>query len=450
MPRRTSLIDWDTLLSHQTTSRLYQWLSGALHCQLHIYSSNGALLWPQHTITAQAPQECHEISTLVPQKYCGGVLLQGVFLKQSCCAVLALQAPQDSNQREHMMHAELLSALGGLLSETLARGEGFCAPESRWKSLYPRLIGKSHGMQTLFALLDKISGAELTVLIQGENGSGKELVARTIHETSPRCNGPFVAQNCSALHDNLLDSELFGHKRGSFTGAVRDKEGLFATADGGTFFLDEIGEMSPQLQAKLLRVLETKSFFPVGSNVPRSVDVRVIAATHRDLREMVREGSFREDLFYRLHVVGVMLPPLRERREDIPLLARYFLRTLALRNKNIIEKYLAETCMKQLLQYQWPGNVRELAHELERLWVLSGSREEITSELLSAKIREAQPKPHRQQTLAEAFEQVERQLMQESLRRHKGNKSKAAAELAVSRRNFTRRCQALQLDKKAI
>ena len=191
---------------------------------------------------------------------------------------------------------------------------------------YGDIIGQSTPVLDLFRILDKVADSESTVLIQGENGTGKELIARAVHYNSRRLEGPFVVQNCSALNDNLLDSELFGHKKGAFTGAVTDKQGLFEIANGGTFFLDEVGDMSPTLQVKMLRVLQEGTFLPVGDTVVRRVDVRIIAATNRDLKSMVREGTFREDLYYRLNVINIVVPPLRERKEDIELLVQHFLR----------------------------------------------------------------------------------------------------------------------------
>ncbi|RME16477.1 MAG: AAA family ATPase, partial [Bdellovibrio sp.] len=188
---------------------------------------------------------------------------------------------------------------------------------------YDNMIGKSKPMQNLYALLDKIKTADSTVLIQGENGTGKELIAKAIHYNSNRKDKPFVVQNCSAFNDNLLESELFGHVKGAFTGAIRDKKGLFEVADKGTFFLDEIGDTSPQMQVKLLRVLQEGIFMPVGAVTPKKVDVRIIAATNKNLKEMIEQGTFREDLYYRLNVINIQVPPLRERKEDIPLLAEY-------------------------------------------------------------------------------------------------------------------------------
>ena len=234
---------------------------------------------------------------------------------------------------------------------------------------YAGIIGAAPTMHELYALLDRIAPSDSTVLIQGENGTGKELVARAIHDRSQRREHAFVVTNCSAFNDNLLDSELFGHKRGAFTGAVADKPGLFETADLGTFFLDEIGDMSPTLQVKVLRVLQEGTFNRVGDTETRKVDVRIIAATNRDLAAMVKDGRFREDLYYRINVINLTLPALRDRKDDVALLIEYF---LGRHRRHRHPKRLAPDCLAQMLAYPWPGNVRELENEIERLVVLAG------------------------------------------------------------------------------
>ncbi len=250
-----------------------------------------------------------------------------------------------------------------------------------------RIVGRSRAIADMTARLGRIARADAAVLISGENGAGKDLVARAVHDLSARRAGPFVSQNCSALQDALLESGLFGHVRGAFTGAVADRRGLFEAADGGTLFLDEVGDMSPALQAKLLRVIEDSTFVPVGSVEPRRADVRVVAATNHDLAAMVRDRAFREDLFHRLSVLTIEVPPLRDRRDDIPLLVEHFLNRLAARYGG--RKRLTAGCMKRLAAYRWPGNVRELAHEVERLWVLSGDERAIGEEHLSPEIIES-------------------------------------------------------------
>jgi two-component system response regulator HupR/HoxA len=286
------------------------------------------------------------------------------------------------------------------------------------------------------------------VLIQGENGTGKELVARAIHQGSPRVDRPFVVTNCSAFNDNLLDSELFGHKRGAFTGAVSDKPGLFEIADTGTFFLDEIGDMSPALQVKVLRVLQEGTFNRVGDTDTRKVDVRIIAATNRDLAAMVAAGQFREDLYYRIHVINLTLPPLRERVEDIPILAGYF---LGKQRHGSRDKTLSSGCLGKMMGYPWPGNVRELENEIERLVVLSGDDARIDEDLLSSRIRHHHAEPREEialdpGSLPAAVESLERRMIVDALRRHRGNKTRASADLKVSRRNLIRLVQKYGLD----
>ncbi len=317
---------------------------------------------------------------------------------------------------------------------------------------YGSIIGKSRPMQDIYRLLDKISSSESTVLIQGENGTGKELVAKAIHYNGPRKDKIFVVQNCSAFNDNLLDSELFGHVKGAFTGAVTDKKGLFEIADGGTFFLDEIGEMSPTLQVKLLRVLQEGTFLPVGGTKPRKVDVRIIAATNRDLKKMVSKGEFREDLYYRINVINVYLPALRERRDDVPVLVETFLKRHAERKK-VPEKILHKRTMERLMDYDWPGNVRELENEIERLVVLAGDEINIAEDLLSTRIkaeveREELVGKKMAGRLPDAVEALERKMIYEELKKTRWNKTKAADTLGISRRNLIRKVAKYNLDQR--
>jgi transcriptional regulator with PAS, ATPase and Fis domain len=289
------------------------------------------------------------------------------------------------------------------------------------------------------------------VLVQGENGTGKELVARAIHDNSLRAGRRFVVTNCSAFNDNLLDSELFGHKRGAFTGAVADKPGLFEVADTGTFFLDEIGDMSPALQVKVLRVLQEGTFNRVGDTETRTVDVRIIAATNRDLKTMVERGQFREDLYYRINVINLVLPSLRQRKDDIPLLVDFFLDRQR-RNAGIV-KSLSPDCLARMVAYPWPGNVRELENEIERLVVLSGEDPTISEELLSARIRQHAAPPADElrevepSSLPEAVEALEKRMILDALRRNRWNKTRASADLKVSRRNLIRLVQKYGLEQ---
>ena len=316
------------------------------------------------------------------------------------------------------------------------------------------IVGQSTPMTELFRMLDRIRSSNATVLVLGENGTGKELVAKAIHRMSKRKDKRFVATNCSAFNDNLLESELFGHKRGSFTGAVNDKPGLFQVADGGTFFLDEVGDMSPALQVKLLRVLQEGVFLPVGATETKRVDVRIIAATNRDLQSMVRDNQFREDLYYRLHVVQLRVPPLRERKDDIPLLVEHFLHRLSERDGR--RKALSRASMDRLMGHHWPGNVRELENEIERLWVLSGDEALIGEEHLTPTLgRGSAPEAPAAadsgiavtgKTLPEAVAALERSMIAAGLREAKGNKTRAAEALGISRRNLIRKVQSYGLE----
>ncbi len=319
---------------------------------------------------------------------------------------------------------------------------------------YDNMIGKSKPMQSLYALLDKIKFADSTVLVQGENGTGKELIAKSIHYNSHRKDKNFVIQNCSAFNDNLLESELFGHVKGSFTGALKDKKGLFEIADKGTFFLDEIGDTSPQMQVKLLRVLQEGTFTPVGSTEMRKVDVRIVAATNRNLREMVELGTFREDLYYRLNVINIRVPPLRERKEDIPILVEFFLNKIAEQSQKP-KKQLMGRAIEKLYDYAWPGNVRELQNEIERLCVLSGDDGKVSHEILSPKILEVGEKSKVQGArlhgkLKDALDELERDMIKEGLRRTGWNKSKLAKELGISRAGLIMKVEKYGLDKRKL
>jgi two-component system response regulator GlrR len=253
------------------------------------------------------------------------------------------------------------------------------------------ILGTSPPIARVRAVIERVAGTEVTVLVTGESGTGKELVARALHALSPRKDRPFVAVNCAAIPRELLESELFGHTRGAFTGATRDREGLFAAAAGSTLFLDEIGDASPEVQAKLLRVLQEKRYIPVGSTGERDADVRVVAATNRDLRADVAAGRFRDDLYFRLHVVPLPMPALRERMEDVPLLAEVFLERAAARHARPVPQ-LGKTAIDALLAYGWPGNVRELANVMEAALLLAGS-DVLAAEHLATLLREGGPPP---------------------------------------------------------
>ena len=319
---------------------------------------------------------------------------------------------------------------------------------------YHNMIGKSKPMQELYRLLDKIKSSESTVLVQGENGTGKELIAKAIHFNSPRKDKAFITSNCSAFNENLLESELFGHMRGSFTGAVKDKKGLFEVAHNGTLFLDEIGDMSMQMQVKLLRVLQEGTFTPVGSTEMRKVDVRILAATNKDLKSMVEDGSFREDLYYRINVINIHVPPLRERREDIPVLIDFFL-DRACQEKGLKKPKFHSRAMERILDYHWPGNVRELENEMERLIVLCPDDNKISQELLSSRIKDFGEKAKIQGVrasgrLKDALEEMERAMIKDGLRRTGWNKSRLAKELGISRAGLIMKVEKYGLDKRKI
>jgi len=311
--------------------------------------------------------------------------------------------------------------------------------EGRYR--FADIIGKSASMRRLYGLLDKLVASDVTVLVHGENGTGKELIARALHFNGPRKEKQFVAQNCSALNDQLLESELFGHLKGSFTGATRDKPGLFKVADGGTFFLDEVADMSPAMQVKLLRVLQEGTFVPVGGTRPEKVDVRIIAASNKDLREAVLRHEFREDLFYSLHVVALEVPALRERLDDLPLLVEHFLDAIAQRTGKP-RKRLHPELLAGFYEWHWPGNVRELENEIERLCVLAGDAEVVPPELgaqrpaktpANAAHLAALVQRGLGSGLASAVGALEKELIEAGLRETQGNKSRLAERLGVSR-----------------
>jgi DNA-binding NtrC family response regulator len=306
------------------------------------------------------------------------------------------------------------------------------------------LVGRSGGMLAVYKQIALACASDSPVLVTGETGTGKELVARAIHRHGPRTPRPFVPVNCGAMPEGLLESELFGHVRGAFTGAVADRKGLFEEARGGTIFLDEIGEMSPALQVRLLRTLELGEVRPVGSPRATSVDVRVIAATHRDLERAAREGSFRQDLFYRLHVLAIRIPPLRERREDIPLLVAHFLSDLASRGREVAS--LTPAAVAALAASDWPGNVRELGNTLERL-VAEARGGTIDVADLPPAFRE------RKASLEEplfaglpSLEEMEKRYLRHVLAAVKGNRSRAAEALGIDRRTLYRMAARFGLD----
>ncbi|RMF89342.1 MAG: sigma-54-dependent Fis family transcriptional regulator [Nitrospinota bacterium] len=310
---------------------------------------------------------------------------------------------------------------------------------------FANILGKSPAMQHLFTMMRRVAQSTANVLITGESGTGKELVAKAIHYHSSRKQGPFIPVNCGAIPEELLESELFGYVRGAFTGAQREKMGLFEAAHGGSLFLDEVSEMPASLQVKLLRAIQEKEVRRIGATQARQVDVRIIAATNRDLLTEVEQGRFREDLYYRLNVLPLHIPPLRERPEDIPLLATHFLRKYAERNGKAVQG-ISEPALKLLLDYPWPGNVRELENVIERAVIL-GQYERITPadlpEMLTARRPEyALLERGKRQRLT--LEELEREYILQVLEEVKGNKQKAAERLGIDRKTLYRRLEQYQ------
>jgi len=315
---------------------------------------------------------------------------------------------------------------------------------------FDQIIGSSPAMERVFEVMEKVAETDASVLITGETGSGKELVARAIHYSGPRKNRRFVAQNCAALPDTLLESELFGHTRGAFTGAHVDKKGLFEVADNGTIFLDEVGETHPGMQVRLLRVLQDGELRPLGSSQTRTVDVRVIAATNRNLREDVASSRFREDLFYRLRVVEIELPPLRERRSDIPLLAHHFLDFASRKMGRKIQGF-TNAAMDRLVAHEWSGNVRELANEIERTVALAGDDNTITEDMLSEHLRQASGlaravdgDPQNEASLNPAVDALKRRMIQDAIEQT-GSKTRAAERLGIPRQSLQKMMKRLGL-----
>lgn len=308
------------------------------------------------------------------------------------------------------------------------------------------IIGQSKPMKEVFAKIQRAAPVDCTVLILGENGTGKELVSQALHHNSPRKKGPFVAVNCAAVPATLVESELFGHVRGAFTGATDRRIGRFEQADGGTLFIDEIGDFELGLQAKLLRVLETLTFTPVGGHEDKKVDVRVIAATSRDVPRMVKEGEFREDLYYRLNVVTVQLPPLRERTDDIPVLVDHFLKEISER-KHISPHRISPEVMRRFMAYRWPGNVRELRNKLESMMILAEG-EVLTEKDLPTEILAGSPSGSNAQEIPSmSMEELEKLAIAKALEQCEGNRTHAAEKLKISVRTLQRKLRQYELEK---
>lgn len=312
---------------------------------------------------------------------------------------------------------------------------------------FPNIIGESPKIIHIFEQVEKVAPTDSTVLLVGESGTGKELFAGAIHARSQRAHRQFIAVDCSTLSPTLLESELFGHVRGSFTGAVRDKEGIFDMASGGTLFMDDVTNLSLEIQGKLLRVLETGEFKPVGANHFHKTDVRIIAATNRDLKAMVEEGRFREDLFYRLNVFPIYIPPLRERKEDIPKLAYYFLRLFCRKMGKRIEGF-SDEALESLINYDWPGNVRQLKNVVERLVIMADGTKldllHLLDQLQLKQFWQSHPIPEtvkelnaaKKQLLEETFGQIQKAFLIKALRASNGNITRAAEKVGMQRPNF--------------
>jgi DNA-binding NtrC family response regulator len=309
---------------------------------------------------------------------------------------------------------------------------------------FKNIIGTSDAIQKVFAVMEKVVPSKANILITGESGTGKGLVAQAIHEAGPRMDKPFIAINCGAIPENLLESELFGHKKGSFTSAIDDKKGLITMANTGTLFLDEVGELPGPLQVKLLSVIQNKELTPVGDTRVISVDVRVIAATNADLMQRVKDGRFREDLFYRLNVIELRVPSLRERKDDIPMLIKHYLKMFADEAGKTI-KDIDYEAMKAMLAYDWPGNVRELRNTLERAVVLAEG-EIITLHDLPDKFRTLDLEGIATSSLRQALDDYERDYIRRSLTENKGNKEAAAARLGIDLATLYRKLKKLRIE----
>lgn len=317
---------------------------------------------------------------------------------------------------------------------------------------YKNIVFVSSAMTEIFDTVEIIKNSEKAILIEGETGTGKELLAAAIHYNSPRRDKVFIIQNCSAFNDSLLGSELFGHVKGSFTGAISDRKGLFQISDGGTLFLDEIGDMSLDNQSNLLRILENGTYYKVGCTVLQRVDVRIIAATNKDLNEQVEKGLFRKDLYYRINAIQFTMPPLRKRKSDIVPLLYYFLKTYAEAN-NTVEKEVSQEVIKLFESYDWPGNVRELKNQIERLIILSGSNNRIEAKLLPPKIKgnvisvKHERRKSNRKNLKHTLKTVERKLTETELKNANWNKTIAARKLGISRASLNNKIEKFKISR---
>mgnify|MGYP000041201757 FL=1 len=359
-------------------------------------------------------------------------------------AVEALQNGADDYLPKPFKRQELLLTIDKALKAKNLRGENksLTAQLSEQKQLIG-LVGKTPAMQSVYQRIDKVSSTNATVLILGESGTGKELAARALHENSNRKNQPFIAINCGAIAESIAEAELFGAEKGAYTGANSTKIGRFEAANNGTIFLDEIGELSPSLQAHLLRFLQEGCITRLGSNEEISLNIRVIAATHRDLEQEVSQGNFREDLYYRLNVVPIKMPPLRERQQDIALLADHFIQTHA-HQHNCKAPTLTAELYRQLLEYHWPGNVRELSNRIER-FVLLDDEQELTHNFNALASNNSNLPDFKLPDESFNWENFERFCLAETLKKHQGNRTKAAKYLKMSYKAFLYRLEKYQI-----
>jgi transcriptional regulator with PAS, ATPase and Fis domain len=436
--------------SHATCALLAKHPSGACATTMHEVASSCA---KERGVVVQ---RCHAGLTIVACGVRGASGLAGVVyasggrtgeLADVTAAITRItgavsEAPALAAAAPVLTDADLarIQDLVGVAAAAVERAQPATIPPTAFTHPFSEIVGDAPAVRDVVKLLNKVVKSEATVLVHGESGTGKELIARAIHYHGPRAKKPFVVQNCSAFNDNLLESALFGHVRGAFTGAVKDQPGLFQVADGGTFFLDEIGDMSAALQVKLLRVLQEGTLTPVGGTKPIKVDVRIIAASHKDLATMVEKKQFREDLFYRVNVLKITVPPLRERVADIPRLAAHF---VAKHWRSGGPPRLSQGALARLVAYPWPGNIRELENEIERMLVLAGDAQELTASMVSARVSGGNGATVR--ALRDVIDTAEADAIVAALGRHSGDREAAAADLGVSRGYLDARVNALGL-----
>jgi len=347
---------------------------------------------------------------------------------------------------KHAKNDEIKLVIKNALNMKVVQSENvFLKRQLKKTQTNKEIIGASEEMHRVFKLIDKVAETDSTILISGESGTGKELIAKEMHYRSKRANGPFVSINCGALPKDLLESNLFGHMKGSFTGAVKDQAGLMQVAEGGSFFLDEVGEMSPATQVKLLRALQEREIIPVGGTKPIKIDTRLIAATNADLEKDVRDGKFRSDLYYRLNVIPLKLPPLRMRRDDIPILVDHFLKKFASNGGEM--KTMSKDCMTILMRYDWPGNVRELENVIERAVILSDSSQLITEDLPERVLRGDKRKGSLIIDCPEmTLEELEREYILKVLNYTGWQKKRASTILGINASTLYRKLQAYKLE----